>query len=82
MGSEMCIRDRGKMKALIWHDEELGANWDEIDIPADMAEQAAEYRAALLETIATSDDEVMEKYLAGEAPVSYTHLTPPPSVLV
>ncbi|HRA84944.1 MAG TPA: elongation factor G [Ilumatobacteraceae bacterium] len=58
--------DLVKMKALIWHDEELGANWDEIDIPADMAEQAAEYREALLETIATSDDEVMEKYLAGE----------------
>jgi elongation factor G len=58
--------DLVKMKALIWLDEELGAKWDEIDIPADMAEQAAEYREALLETIATSDDEVMEKYLAGE----------------
>ena len=58
--------DLVKMKALVWHDEELGANWDELDIPADMAEQAAEYREALLETIATSDDEVMEKYLAGE----------------
>ncbi len=58
--------DLVKMKALIWQDEELGANWDELDIPADMAEQAAEYREALLETIATSDDEVMEKYLAGE----------------
>ncbi len=58
--------DLVKMKALIWLDEELGAKWDEVDIPADMAEQAAEYREALLETIATSDDEVMEKYLAGE----------------
>lgn len=55
-----------KMKALIWHDEELGANWDELDIPADMADQAAEYRELLLETIATSDDDLMEKYLAGE----------------
>ncbi len=55
-----------KMKALIWHDEELGANWDELDIPADMADQAAEYRELLLETIATSDDALMEKYLAGE----------------
>jgi elongation factor G len=58
--------DLVKMKALIWHDEELGANWDELEIPADMAVQAAEYREQLLETIATSDDEVMEKYLAGE----------------
>ncbi|HEX2782691.1 MAG TPA: elongation factor G [Ilumatobacteraceae bacterium] len=55
-----------KMKALIWHDEELGAKWDEVEIPADMAEQAAEYRELLLETIATSDDHLMEKYLAGE----------------
>jgi elongation factor G len=58
--------DLVKMKALIWHDEELGAKWDEVEIPADMADQAAEYRELLLETIATSDDHLMEKYLAGE----------------
>ncbi len=58
--------DLVKMKALVWHDEELGAKWDETDIPADMAQQAAEYREAMMETIATSDDEVLEKYLAGE----------------
>jgi elongation factor G len=55
-----------KMKALIWHDEELGAKWDEIDIPADQLDEANQYRAELLETIATSDDEFMEKYLGGE----------------
>ena len=55
-----------KMKALIWQDEELGAKWDEIDIPADQIDEANEYRTALLETIATSDDDFMEKYLAGE----------------
>jgi elongation factor G len=55
-----------KMKALIWQDEELGAKWDEIDIPADQVDEANEYRTALLETIATSDDAFMEKYLAGE----------------
>jgi elongation factor G len=58
--------DLVKMKALIWHDEELGAKWDEVEIPDDMKEQAAEYRELLLETIATSDDHLMEKYLAGE----------------
>jgi elongation factor G len=58
--------DLVKMKALIWHDEELGAKWDEVEIPADMKEQAAEYRELLLETIAISDDHLMEKYLAGE----------------
>jgi len=55
-----------KMKALIWRDEELGAKWDEIDIPADQVDEANEYRTALLETIATSDDDFMEKYLGGE----------------
>jgi elongation factor G len=59
--------DLVKMKALIWHDEELGAKWDEVEIPADMADQAAEARELLLETIATSDDHLLEKYLAGES---------------
>jgi elongation factor G len=55
-----------KMKALIWQDEELGAKWDEVDIPADQIDEANKYREELLETIATSDDAFMEKYLAGE----------------
>jgi elongation factor G len=55
-----------KMKALIWRDEELGAKWDEVDIPADQIDEANEYREQLLETIATSDDAFMEKYLGGE----------------
>ena len=58
--------DLVKMKALIWQDEELGAKWDEVDIPADMVDQANQYREELLETIATSDDALMEKYLACE----------------
>jgi elongation factor G len=58
--------DLVKNKALIWHDEELGAKWDEVEIPAHMADQAAEYRDLLLETIATEDEHLMEKYLAGE----------------
>jgi elongation factor G len=59
--------DLVKMKALIWRDEELGAKWDEVDIPADQVDEANSYREQLLETIATSDDELMEKYLAGES---------------
>jgi elongation factor G len=54
------------MKALVWRDEELGAKWDELEIPADMVDEANQYREELLETIATSDDALMEKYLAGE----------------
>ena len=55
-----------KMKALIWDDEELGATWDEVDIPDDMVEQAKEYREMMMETIATQDEELMNKYLDGE----------------
>jgi elongation factor G len=55
-----------KMKALIWNDEELGATWDELDIPADMVDQANEYREQMMETIATQDEALMDKYLGGE----------------
>ena len=54
------------MKALIWLDEELGAKWDEIDIPDDMIDQANEYREQMMETIATQDEDLMDKYLGGE----------------
>jgi elongation factor G len=60
------IVDLVKMKALIWNSEELGATWDEVDIPADLADQAAEYREKMLDMVATSDEALMEKYLAGE----------------
>ena len=56
--------DLVKMKALIWRDEELGAKWDELEIPADMADQAAEYRELLLETIAGSDDQTFNALMA------------------
>jgi elongation factor G len=59
------IVDLVKMKALIWKDEELGAEWDEVDIPEDMVEQAAEYREQMMETIATQDEALMDKYLDG-----------------
>jgi elongation factor G len=58
--------DLVKMKALIWNNEELGATWEETDIPADMVDEAAQYREELMETIATSDEKLMEQYLAGE----------------
>ncbi|MEJ7799871.1 MAG: GTP-binding protein, partial [Ilumatobacter sp.] len=55
-----------KMKALVWQDEELGAKWDEVEIPAHMKAQADEYREQLMETIATESEELMELYLSGE----------------
>ncbi|TBR21932.1 elongation factor G [bacterium] len=56
-----------KMKALIWHTEELGAKWDEVDIPANMADEAKEYREKMIEAVCEFDDSMMERYLNGDA---------------
>ncbi|QCS23903.1 elongation factor G [Rickettsia parkeri] len=60
------IIDLIKMKAVIWKDEALGAEYFEEDIPADMKDKAEEYRAKLLDMVVELDDHVMEKYLSGE----------------
>jgi elongation factor G len=52
-------------KALVWKDE-LGTDWEEQDIPADMADEAHEQRTHLIEACADYDDELMEAYLAEE----------------
>jgi elongation factor G len=57
-----------KMKALIWRDESLGAEWDEVEIPAELADKAAEYREKLVEAAVEHDDEAMEAYLEGNEP--------------
>jgi elongation factor G len=60
--------DLVKMKALIWNGEELGASWEETDIPADMAEAAAEWREKLIDAVVEMDDDVMMGYLDGAIP--------------
>ncbi len=62
------VVDLLKMKALIWEDEALGANFSEQPIPDDLKELAATWRAKLIDTVADQDDAVMEKYLNGEEP--------------
>ena len=57
------IIDIVKMKALVWHDEQLGAKFDEIDIMPEYADKAAELRAALVEMAVEEDDTLMEAYL-------------------
>jgi elongation factor G len=57
-----------KNVGIIWEDEGMGANYTEIDIPADMADKAAEYRAELLDMVVELDDDVMEAYLEGNEP--------------
>ncbi|UPT73929.1 MAG: elongation factor G [Elusimicrobiota bacterium] len=58
--------DLVKMKALVWRGEQLGAEWDEVEIPADMKEDAEKYRANMVEKIVEFDDALMERYLNGE----------------
>ncbi|MFN4018787.1 MAG: elongation factor G [Reyranella sp.] len=55
-------------KAIIWLEETLGAKFEIVEIPADMQEKAAEYRAKLLDMAVEQDDAAMEKFLDGEEP--------------
>ena len=67
------VVDLVKMKALIWQGEDLGASWDEVEIPADLADQANTYRAMLLEVAADQDEDLMMKVLEDEE-ISETEL--------
>lgn len=51
------------MKALIWQGEDLGASWDEVDIPDDLVDKAEEYREMMLDKLSEFDEVIMEKYL-------------------
>uniref|UniRef100_A0A7S0KKZ2 Elongation factor G, chloroplastic n=1 Tax=Ostreococcus mediterraneus TaxID=1486918 RepID=A0A7S0KKZ2_9CHLO len=62
------VIDLISMKALVWQGEELGASWDVLEIPDDLKEKAAEYRAAMVEKAVEMDDDVMMAYLEGEEP--------------
>jgi len=56
------VVDLIKMKGIIWHMETEGMTFDEIEIPADMVEEAKEWRANLVEAVAEYDDKLMEKF--------------------
>jgi elongation factor G len=62
------VVDLIEMKALVWRDENLGAEWDIVDIPADLQAQAEEWREKLIETVVEVDDTAMEAYLEGNMP--------------
>ena len=62
------VVDLIEMKALVWKSENLGAEWDILDVPADMQEQAEQYREQLIETAVEIDEGAMERYLEGEMP--------------
>ena len=56
------VVDLIKMKGIIWHNETEGMTFDEIDVPADMMEEAQEWRGHLVEAVAEYDDNLMEKF--------------------
>ncbi|MBO7120688.1 MAG: elongation factor G [Bacteroidaceae bacterium] len=64
------IVDLLRMKAILWHDETMGAEYDVEDIPADMKSECEEWRAKLVEAAAEQDEALMEKYF--EDPDSVT----------
>ena len=64
------VVDLIKMKAILWHDETMGADYDIEDIPADLQAECDEWRAKLVEAAAEGDDALMEKYF--EDPASIT----------
>src|SRR5215469_3046584 len=62
------IVDIVAMKALVWHDEQLGAKFDVIDIPADLKAKADELHTQLVETAIEENEELLAAYLDGKMP--------------
>ena len=62
------VVDLVKMKGIVWNDESLGAKFDYVDIPADLVDQAKEYREKLVESAVELDDDAMAAYLDGKEP--------------
>jgi elongation factor G len=62
------VVDLIKMQAIIWRDENLGAEFDYVEIPDDLKEKAAEYREKMIETAVEIDDDLLEKFLDGVEP--------------
>jgi len=60
------IVDLVKNRAIIWHEDSMGATFDVVDIPDDLKAEASEYRGKLIEEVAAYDEELLEKYMEDE----------------
>ena len=60
------VIDLVTMKARLWRDETLGAEYDDVEIPAELAEQAKEYHDKMVEAAAECDERLFEKYIEGQ----------------
>ena len=65
-GAFTGIVDLVEMKALVWQGEDLGASWDEVDIPEDLVALAEQYRAELTDVLAEFDETILEKFVGDE----------------
>jgi len=72
-GAFTGIVDLIEMKALVWQGEDLGASWDEVDIPEDLVGLAKQYRAELIDVLAEFDEAILEKFV-GEEEISAADL--------
>jgi len=61
------VIDLVQMKALVFNDESLGAEYEVVDVPAELLADAKHYREKMVESIAEQHDHLLEKYLAGES---------------
>ncbi|WP_439527084.1 GTP-binding protein, partial [Roseovarius mucosus] len=62
------VVDLIEMNALVWKSENLGAEWDVVEIPDDLKEKAAQFREQMIETAVEMDEGALERYLEGEMP--------------
>lgn len=60
------IVDLVKNRAIVWHEDNMGATFDIVDIPADMVDEVRQYRAILIEEVAGYDENLLEKFMEDE----------------
>ena len=71
IGQEAAFKgviDLIEMRAILWHDETMGAKYSVEEIPAELRKKAEAFRMQLVESVAESDDEMLHKFLEGETP--------------
>ena len=66
------VVDLVSMRAIVWKEETLGAEFHETDIPSELSEQAEQYHSRLVEAAVEVEDDVLERYLVGEEPDAET----------
>jgi len=73
IGQEAAFKgviDLIEMRAILWHDETMGAKYDVEEIPTNLLKKAEAFRMQLVESVAENDDEMLHKFLEGETPTA------------